>query len=92
MRYPLEGAKMAEIDAVEAESIFDVLLKRVEAGEEFIISRNGVAVAKLVSTQEPIEQEQASAAVEDILKRRALIDAQPLCWDEVKKMPDEGRP
>ena len=80
-----------EIDVLEAERVFDALLERVEAGEDFVITRDGVAVAKLVPTQAPFDREKARAAVEDILKRRALIDAPALGWEEIKKMRDEGR-
>lgn len=82
---------MTEIDVLEAEKNFDALLARVEAGEEIVITRDGVAVAKLVPAQAPFDREVARAAVEDIVKHRAMIDAPPLGWEEIKKMRDEGR-
>jgi prevent-host-death family protein len=40
---------MPEIDILDAEKLFDILLDRVERGEEITITRDGKAVAKLVS-------------------------------------------
>ena len=41
---------MVQVNVHEAKSQLSMLLARVEAGEEVVIARNGVPVARLVST------------------------------------------
>lgn len=47
---------MTSIDAAEATMQFAPLLKRVERGEEVVITRHGKPVAKLVSVEDPDQE------------------------------------
>ena len=49
------GIVVQRMNIYEAKSQLSALLKRVEAGEEFVIARAGVPVARLVPYQRPIE-------------------------------------
>jgi len=82
---------MSEIGAFEAKNKLSALLDRVEKGEEIVITRRGIPVAKLVPAKPTFDREKARAAVRGLLKLRAKLKASPLTWDEIKQMRDEGR-
>jgi prevent-host-death family protein len=52
---------MAEVNVHEAKTHLSRLLRRVQAGEEIVIARGGVAIAKLV----PVERRVARVLGED---------------------------
>ena len=51
---------MATVNVHEAKTHLSRLLKQVEAGEEVIIARNGIPVARLVSSQRRLKRQPGS--------------------------------
>jgi prevent-host-death family protein len=81
---------MQEIGAFEAKNRLSALLERVEQGEEFVITRRGRPVAKLVPAKTETDRERARKAAQRI-RERARKFGGPFDWDEWKKHRDEGR-
>jgi prevent-host-death family protein len=81
---------MQEIGAFEAKNRLSALLERVEQGEEFVITRRGRPVAKLVPAKTETDRERARKAAQRI-RERARKFCGPFDWDEWKKHRDEGR-
>lgn len=50
---------MQTVNSAEARSQWPQLLERVEQGEEVVITRHGVAVARLVPEKQPPQEESA---------------------------------
>lgn len=82
---------MQEIDALEAKNTFGSLLHRVQAGEEFVITRHCQPIARLVRAEGGIDREVAKAASERI-RARAKQAGMKFDWAEIKADRDEGRP
>jgi prevent-host-death family protein len=76
----------ATIKTGEAKTRLSELLARVEAGEDIIIARGDVPVARLVPVA---ARGDAHAAVADILAGRA--DLLPTTAEEIAAWRDEGR-
>jgi len=64
---------MVNIGAFEAKNTFSHLLERVLEGEEFLITRRGKAVARLIPATDSIDRQQAEMAALRIVKRSASI-------------------
>jgi prevent-host-death family protein len=82
---------MSEIEAAEAKNDFSALLDRAERGEEVVITRDGRAVARLVSVQPRPDREQAKTAARHIRELAKAMNLGPFDWEEWKKYRDEGR-
>lgn len=82
---------MHEIGAFEAKNTLGSLLDRVEKGEEILITRRGMPVAKLVPANTGFDREKARAAADELRKLQASLKGPPLTWEEIKAMRDEGR-
>ena len=77
---------MTTVGSFEAKTNFSALLERAERGEEFVITRRGKPVAKLV----PIDSasaNRAADAVEQLKKLREGTTLGGLSWKELR---DEG--
>ena len=78
---------MSEIDAFEAKTHLPRLLKRVQAGECFVITRHNRPVAELI----PFRKHDAGkirAAIDDL---KAFQKTQDLGGLSVRQMIEEGR-
>jgi prevent-host-death family protein len=80
-----------EIGASEAKNKLGMLLKRVENGEEIIITCHGKPVARLVPNTARIDKPQARAALDRIRSRAGLLKG-PFNWAAVRAERDAGRP
>jgi prevent-host-death family protein len=81
---------METIGAYEVKTYLSDLLRRVEKGESFTITRNGVPVARLLPIVEkpPRDAEQAIADLLEFRKQRA---GHGLAVAEIKELINEGR-
>lgn len=77
-----------DIGAVEAKADFAQLLDRVEAGEEFTITRLGNPVARLVPALPATSPE---ARYEAVQKMRALAERNLLNGLSIRELIGEGR-
>lgn len=82
---------MSSIGAYEAKTHFPELLNRVESGEEIVITRRGIPVARLIPIEERTPQERAKIreaiqGLHALRKRNARVTS-----DEIREMIDEGR-
>ncbi len=77
-----------DIGAAEANADFSHLLDRVEAGEEFTISRSGHPVARLVPAMALRSPEDRREAVE---KMRQLAARNQLNGTSIRALIEEGR-
>ncbi len=73
---------MQEIQSTQAKTRFAELLRSVEHGEAFAITRHGRVVAHLIPAQER-ERSERGAAVERFLGRRASWKASGMGRDEI---------
>lgn len=81
-----------EIGTLEAQSRLSALLDQVEQGAEFVITRHGRAVARLVPVSGTAPQEARCAAMARIRARAAARQSGPFDWSEWKALRDESRP
>lgn len=79
---------MDEKHRIEPSESLDVLLDRVERGEEVVIERDGRPVARLVPTERKFDREAAMAAVERIRERSKGVTLGGL---DIVEMIREGR-
>ena len=73
---------MQEIQSTQAKTRFAELLRSVEHGEAFAITRHGRVVAHLIPARER-ERSERDAAVERFLERRASWQASGMGRDEI---------
>jgi prevent-host-death family protein len=84
---------MQEIDALQAENSLEVLLDRVERGEEIVITRQGMPVARLVPYEGAFNNRPlAQAALERIRARARNVRAGEFSCELLKSDRDSGRP
>jgi prevent-host-death family protein len=78
---------METVGAYEVKTHLSGLLKRVEKGESFTITKNGVPVARLVPVEAkpPVDRQQLLA------ETRAFRKAHPLGGLSLKELINEGR-
>jgi prevent-host-death family protein len=76
------------VGAYEAKTHLSELLEQVEAGEEIVITKHGVPVAKLVPVKKEANAEERAAAIERIQKLGARLSLNGL---KVKDLVAEGR-
>ncbi len=82
---------MSEIGAFEAKTHFSELLARAAAGEEFVITLRGRAVARLVPLAVPQDSNVTHATVAQLRRRAASVPGLPRGWTEWRGFRDEGR-
>ena len=78
---------MARIGAFEAKTHLPRLLRRVQAGERFVITRHNRPVAELIPFQ-PRDNTKVRAAIEDL---KAFQRTHSLGDLSIRDMIDEGR-
>lgn len=79
---------MTEISVMEAKAQFSDILKRVESGESFVITKHGKPVAMLSSTDE----DKKSKTRDTMGKLRKLLQEHPIgTFDELQQWKAEGR-
>ncbi|MGD0898243.1 MAG: type II toxin-antitoxin system prevent-host-death family antitoxin [Thermoguttaceae bacterium] len=79
---------MTEVGAYQAKTHLPELLNRVAQGEQFVITRHGVAVAKLVPAEEKPRKDIRRLIAEIIEFRKG----QTLGGLSVRELIEEGRP
>jgi prevent-host-death family protein len=79
---------MGEIGAFAAKTHLAELLARVERGEEFVITRHGRPVARLVPVQRRPDLAERERLIEEIKALRRGQALGGLSWRELR---DEGR-
>ncbi len=79
---------MITVGAFDAKTHLSSLLKRVAKGEEVLITRRGVPVARLVPAEEPDRRDVADA-IRELRSIREGVTLGDLDWKELR---DEGRP
>jgi len=76
------------VGAYQAKTHLSELLEKVEAGEEIVITRHGLAVAKLVPVKKETTAEERAAAIARIERLGASLSLGGL---KVKDLIAEGR-
>ncbi len=79
---------MITVGAFNAKTHLSSLLRRVAEGEEVLITRRGVPVARLVPAHEPDRRDVADA-IRELRSVREGVTLGELNWRELR---DEGRP
>lgn len=83
---------MQEISAGEAIDVFQSILDRVELGEEFVITRHGKPVARLITADESTDRAKATAAANRIRARTQRLTSEPFDWSALKSDREAGLP
>ncbi len=78
---------MIEVGAFDAKTHLSSLLDKVTQGEEVLITRRGVPVARLVPAGQ-VERARTESVIENIRAVRSGLKLRGLDW---KKLRDEGR-
>jgi prevent-host-death family protein len=78
---------MSEIGVFEAKTHLPRLLKRVQAGERFVITRHERPVAELIPYR-GVERDQVRTAIENL---REFRESQSLGGLSVRELIEEGR-
>jgi prevent-host-death family protein len=81
-------SQVTEIGAFEAKTKFSALLDRVEKGEEIVITRKGLAIAKLVRFERVPTVTERQAAIERISRLAGKRTLKGISW---KTLRDTGR-
>jgi len=79
----LVGMAMITVGAIEAKTHLSMLLDRVAAGEEVVITKHGKPVARLVSAQ-VLDTERVSTAYEQLKVLRKGTTLGGLSWRELR--------
>ena len=79
---------MPTVGAFEAKTHLSSLLDRVAAGEEFVITKHGKPVARLVGTQY-VDRTRVNDAFEKLKTLRRGTTLGGLSWKDLR---DQGRP
>lgn len=81
------------VGAYEAKTHLPKLLDRVAKGEEIVITRNGVPVAKLVPCHEESGHQRALEAAEGLVRLRDTLRARGagVSCAEIRQWLEEGR-
>lgn len=82
---------MEEVGSYEAKTKLPALLARVEEGEEFMITRHGKPVARLVPAVAVPDPERAARIERAIAKLRELRKGQTLGGISPRELIEEGR-
>lgn len=89
---------MKEIALADAKNNLSALIAEIEAtGEEVIVTRHGKPAARLVRATARATDEDRAALGRYLLQRMETLandhpaSAEPLSWDDLKALMDEGR-
>ena len=84
---------VAQIGAYDAKSRFSSLLDRVERGEEIVITRHNLPVARLIPEGVARNARPARAAVEQLTRIRLALSgaASSLSASEIRALREEAR-
>jgi len=82
---------MREIGAFAAKNTLSALLDQVERGEEFVITKRGRPVARLMPIAHGHDKEAAREAARDLRALARELNLGPFDWEEWKAYRDEGR-
>ena len=86
---------MVKVAIEEVQSMIGALLEQAEHGEQIVITRNGAAVAKIISSEsEPVlteEQYAEACAASERMRERARSLKLSFDWEELKADRDFGR-
>lgn len=80
--------QVSQISTFEAKSRLSALLDQVERGEEVVITRRGIPVARLVPAGPGFDREKARAAAEALLEASKGVRLDGLT---IRELIDEGR-
>ena len=83
---------MINVSAFTAKRLFTQLLRRVERGEEIVITRRGKAVARLVPAVARPGAEPAMAVFRRLRERASGAGLDRFNWAEWRAYRDQGRP
>jgi prevent-host-death family protein len=83
---------MLEIGAFDAKNKLSSLLDRVEQGEEIIITRHGLPVARLVPNSGTVGRNEAEAALQRMRDRAVKAGFERFDWETLKSDRDDSRP
>ncbi len=78
---------MIQVGAFDAKTHLSSLLDKVTRGEEVLITRRGVPVARLVPAEQA-ERASTEGAIEELRALRSSLKLRGLGWKELR---DEGR-
>jgi prevent-host-death family protein len=81
---------METVGAYEVKTHLSGLLRWVEKGESFMITKNGVPVARLLPIEET-PQRDVERAIADLLAFRKQRSGRGLSAAEIKELINEGR-
>jgi len=79
------------VGSFEAKTHFSQLIERVVRGEEIIITKRGLPVAKLTAIDNSMKIAKAGSAVERIQNLAKRLNLGDLSFDDIKKYRDEGK-
>ena len=82
---------MHEVGSFEAKNKLSSLLERVGRGEEFVITRRGKPIARLVPVDWGFDRQRARQAAGQIRALAKEMKLGPFDWEEWKRYRDEGR-
>ena len=82
-----------EIDAQEAKARFTRLLRDVRDGREYLITHNGMPVARLLQARAPDSETKPDPrdVVRELLKFRTATPCDDISLEEVRQAKEEGR-
>lgn len=78
---------MIEVGAFDAKTHLSSLLNKVAQGEEVLITRRGIPVARLVPAQEA-DRSRVAKAIQRLWSLREGVELRGLSWKELR---DQGR-
>lgn len=78
---------MIEVGAFDAKTHLSSLLNKVAQGEEVLITRRGIPVARLVPAQEA-DRSRVAKAIQRLRSLRKGVQLRGLSWKELR---DQGR-
>ncbi len=80
-----------EIGLFDAKTHLSEYVERAAAGEEFIITRRGKEMARLVPSKKISGKAKRSQAMQEILKIRESYTGPPVSWAEIVEWKNSGR-
>jgi prevent-host-death family protein len=83
---------MSKVGMFEAKTHFSELARRVQSGEEIIVTNRGEPVLKMVPIEQPYNVEDARQAMLRIREYAKAHAIPNLTREEIKSWIEEGRP
>jgi prevent-host-death family protein len=78
-----------QIGAFEAKTHFSQIIEKVENGADFVITKRGKPVAKIIPFEEEVKMTRKEA-IEKMIEMRKLYRGEP-GWGIIKESIEEGR-